>query len=102
MADKWDVFEVIYRSIIFVAIVGGIGYFAWQLLEILRMNTHWIAYPLGVVVTFAWLLVLISTTAWLVLVAKGTFRPKDELDMETGIDVDDFTIEPEEYEPENK
>jgi hypothetical protein len=78
---------------------GGIGFFAWQVLDILRTNSHWIAYPLAIIVTFTWLLFSLSTILWLTLVAKGTFRPKDDLEYEDIMYVD---VEPEEYEPENK
>lgn len=84
--DKWDVFEILYRSIIFVAIVGTTGYFSYGITTSLVGSGKSYAFVVATIIIFGWLILAISVLAWLTLVAKGSFRPVEELPEDMDID----------------
>lgn len=72
--DKYDVYEILYRGFVFCAITIGMLYFVMLVSGVLSGL-------IGFVITIAmyglWLMVVVGTGAYLTIVMKGTFRPRE-------------------------
>jgi len=108
--DMYDYIEVIYRSILFCTICIASGYIlmvSW-IASIISTGTGFIQY-IGVFIGVSmWIIFNIGVIAYLVFVAKGSFRPKDpneEDDLEEDDDESDESddiIEEASEEPTNE
>jgi hypothetical protein len=72
--DKYDVYEILYRGFIFCAITIGMLYFVMCISGVVDGL-------LGLFITVAlytlWLMVAVGTATYLVIIMKGTFRPRE-------------------------
>ena len=72
--DKYDVYEILYRGFVFCAIAIGMLYFV-------MLVSGAISGLIGLVITIVlyalWIMVVVGTGAYLIIVMKGTFRPRE-------------------------
>ena len=91
--DKWDYIEVAYRTLIIVLILSSAGFFAMKMIEAVKyvMPAYpFLAYIIASLITFFWIVLCVAVIAWAVFIAKGTFRPREELP-DDGEDLEDIT-----------
>jgi hypothetical protein len=91
--DKYDVYEILYRGFVLVAISGGMLYFVMRLSELCNGFAGMI---ISIVMYFLWAIVTIGTASYVLIIMKGTFRPK-EPEPDT---IDDLIEELEDIETE--
>ena len=91
--DKWDYLEILYRSLIVLMVTGTSAFFLVQMvyaIVALFPDHPFIVYLITSLLFFGWVLMAIGVCAWVIFIAKGTFRPKEELPAD-GEDLEDIT-----------
>ena len=89
--DKWDYLEVAYRLLIIILLAVPTAFFVVMISEIVTGTlSKFIAYLIITFFAFAWIMLVVGVVAWVVFVAKGTFRPREELP-DDGEDLEDIT-----------
>lgn len=71
--DKYDVYEFLYRGFVFCAISIGMLYFV---MLVSGAVTGLIGMVVTAILGVLWLMVVVGTGAYLIIVMKGSFRPR--------------------------
>ena len=73
MHDIYDGIEIVYRTILYFVLAGASGYMAYN--SGLVFDGNFFA---EVIIVWLWMMIQIGFIAYLMFVAKGSFRPKDK------------------------
>ena len=99
--DKYDYMEIAYRTGLFIAIVAASSYVLSRFVDLAKQSTGWYPWFLAILYIFVWIVFVIGIAAYLIFVAKGSFRPKPPED-ENDDDEDNVPEQnPEELLPED-
>jgi len=91
--DKWDYFEVFFRAGVFIGIFLSSAYFVIQVSEVivgLLPDQHFIQYFIVALMILAFIFLNLASLVWILMIAKGTWRPVEELP-EDGEQLEDIT-----------
>ncbi len=72
--DKYDVYEILYRGFVLVAISGGMLYFVTMLSGLCNGIIGTI---IAIAMYLLWAVVTIGTASYVLIIMKGTFRPSE-------------------------
>lgn len=72
--DKYDIYEILYRGFVFCAITIGMLYFVMMITNALSGS---VGFVITCILYALWFTVVVGTGAYLLIIMKGTFRPRE-------------------------